>query len=356
VVIEMSERTISTPRPRITTLESLRAHLQWAIELEHATLPSYLCALYSLDPDHNPEAAEVLGSVFVEEMLHLALAANLANAIGGRPQLDIPRMLPGYPRPLPHSDGSIELSLLPFGVEAVELFARVEQPASPTAPDQCDGYSTISQFYEAIGHGLVDLCDRLGDAPVFCGDPERQVTADHLAYGGSGRIFAVEGLPTALAALDEIVSQGEGAARSEVWDGDREMFHPDRDEVGHHYRFRQLLLGRWYQAGDTPTSGPTGSTFTVDWDAVRPMRRNPRLADHGPGTPVRVAQEAFNQDYCSLLQQLDDAFNGHPQLLAGAVGTMYGLKAQAEHLLQTPIGGGQTAGPTFEYVDRELRR
>jgi hypothetical protein len=30
---------------RIDTLDSLREHLQWAIDLEHATLPPYLCAL-----------------------------------------------------------------------------------------------------------------------------------------------------------------------------------------------------------------------------------------------------------------------------------------------------------------------
>src|SRR5882672_12350873 len=30
---------------RIATLESLREHLQWAIELEHFTVPPYLCAL-----------------------------------------------------------------------------------------------------------------------------------------------------------------------------------------------------------------------------------------------------------------------------------------------------------------------
>ncbi|HSF19405.1 MAG TPA: ferritin-like domain-containing protein [Vicinamibacteria bacterium] len=39
---------------RISTLESLRVHLRWALELEHSTLPPYLCALYSLDPDRNP--------------------------------------------------------------------------------------------------------------------------------------------------------------------------------------------------------------------------------------------------------------------------------------------------------------
>jgi len=74
------------PEPRIDTLDSLREHLQWAIELEHATLPPYLTALYSLDPERNPAAVEVLSSVFVEEMLHLALAANLLNAVGGAPR------------------------------------------------------------------------------------------------------------------------------------------------------------------------------------------------------------------------------------------------------------------------------
>ena len=59
----------------ITTVESLRRHLQWAIELEHATLPPYLCALYSIKDGHNEEAAAVVHSVFMEEMLHLTLAA-----------------------------------------------------------------------------------------------------------------------------------------------------------------------------------------------------------------------------------------------------------------------------------------
>ncbi len=30
----------------IATLDDLRTHLQWAIELEFATIPPYLCALY----------------------------------------------------------------------------------------------------------------------------------------------------------------------------------------------------------------------------------------------------------------------------------------------------------------------
>ena len=161
----------------ITTLADLRRHLQWAVELEHATVPPYLCALYSLDPARNPEVAEIMGSIFVEEMLHMLLAANLLNAVGGRPRIDTPRMLAPYPRSLPHADGSFEVSLLPFGAEALEIFLKIEQPSAPCAAPESDAYETIGQFYDAIERGMGDLCARLGEAHVFCGDPQRQVSA-----------------------------------------------------------------------------------------------------------------------------------------------------------------------------------
>ncbi|GAA4264246.1 hypothetical protein GCM10022255_116100 [Dactylosporangium darangshiense] len=340
---------------RITTLDDLREHLQWAIELEHATLPPYLCALYSLDPERNPEAVDVVASVFAEEMLHLALAANLLNAVGGRPRLDTPRMLPPHPRRLPHGDHSLELSLLPFGAEALDMFLRIEQPAPPGAPAEGDGYETIGQFYDAIEQGLRQLCNRLGEREVFCGDRARQVNAGHFRHT-AGRLIAVDDLASALAALEEIVEQGEGTARGEVWDGDRDVFHTDRAEVAHFYRFQELRVGRRYRRGDTPQSGPTGEAIPVDLAGVRPMRRNPRLAHHAPGSAIRTAQEEFNHTYCAVLHLLEQAFNGSPKLLAVATGTMYALKAQAQALMQMPDEEGTTAGPTFEYVPPELRR
>ncbi|MFA1541956.1 ferritin-like domain-containing protein [Actinomadura monticuli] len=341
--------TAAAPPARITTLESLREHLQWAIELEHATLPPYLCALYSLDPARNPEAVRAVGSVFAEEMLHLALAANLLNAVGGRPRLDVPEMLPPHPRRLPHGDRSLRLSLVPFGAEAIETFLRIERPAPPGAPAEADGYETIGQFYDAIEKGLRRLCDRLGERAVFCGDPARQVTSAHFR-NSAGRLIAVTGLASALDALKEIVEQGEGTARGEVWDGDRDVFHPERDEVAHYYRFQELKLGRRYRRGDTPESGPTGEAISVDFEGVHPMRRDPRRADHAPGSAVRAAQEEFDHTYCAVLHLLDEAFNGTPSMLAVAIGSMYALKAQAQALMRMPDEDGMTAGPTFEYV------
>ncbi|MFI5627423.1 ferritin-like protein [Nocardioides sp. NPDC051685] len=334
----------------IDTIDDLRRHLQWAIELEHATIPPYLCALYSLDPARNPEAAHVVGTVLAEEMIHLALAANLLNAVGGSPTLDAPEMLPPYPHPLPHGDRSVDVHLVPFGPEALDLFLRIERPATVDAPPQSDEYQTIGQFYAAIDAGLHTLCAQLGEENVFSGDPARQIGELHLR-GGGGEVLPVVDLKSASAALAEIVEQGEGAARTKVWDGDRDVFHPDRDEVAHYYRFQELRLGRRYQTGDTPQSGPTGEEIAIDFDGVAPMRHNPRTTDYPPGSPVRVAQEEFNQMYSLLLYLLEQAFNGDPSQMQDAVGAMFGLRKQAMALMKMPTGDGKTtAGPTFEYV------
>ncbi|MEU4827173.1 ferritin-like protein [Actinomadura sp. NPDC023710] len=345
---------VPVPSTGIATLDDLREHLQWAIELEHATLPPYLCALYSIDPERNPEAADAVAGVFIEEMLHLVLAANLLNAVGGSPRLDAPELLPPHPRRLPHGDPALELSLLPFGGAALEMFLRLEEPAPPGAPAEGDRYETIGQFYDAIETGLRGLCDRLGEAEVFSGDPSRQIHAGNFQHT-AGRMIAVTDPASALAALEEIVEEGEGTSRGAVWDGDPDVHHPDRDEVAHYYRFQELKAGRRYRRGDTPRSGPTGEPVGVDFTGILPMRPNPKIADHAPGSAIRAAQEEFNRTYCTLLHLLERAFNGSPRLLGVAVTTMYKLKAQARALMRTPDGDGTTAGPTFEYVSPDER-
>ena len=340
----------SRARGSIASLADLRRHLQWAIELEHATLPPYLCALYSLDAEKNKDAVQVISSVFVEEMLHLTLAANLLNAVGGSPVLDAPHLLPAYPTTLPHGDRSIEISLLPFGPEAIETFLAIERPSARDASPEGEDYQTIGQFYEAIELGLSELCNTLGEEHVFVGDPARQITAG-FRYGGSGRLVPVYDLPSALDALAEIVEQGEGIAHDDVWDGDQQMFDPDREEVAHYFRFLELKLGRRYRRGDTPQSGPTGDVVTVDWAGVRPMRPNPSTRQHPSGSAIRLAQEQFNRTYSTLLHLLEHAFNGSPRLLSVATGQMFALKAQAQDLMRLPTEDGTTvAGPTFEYV------
>lgn len=334
----------------IATLERLREHLQWAIELEHCTLPPYLCALYSIKPGHNDESVANIASVFLEEMLHMTLAANVLNAVGGQPVLDKPDFTPRYPAYLPHSARGFLVPLARFAPATVDTFMRIEKPEGPDAPAEDDRFDTIGQFYRALEDALRGLCATVGESAVFCGDPRRQVTPAMLDYPGSGRIVPVYDLASALAAIDEIEDQGEGLRHDQVWDGDRDMFHPDRDEVAHYFRFVEIKEGRLFQRGDTPKSGPTGPSLDVRWGEVHPMRDNPRLDDVPPGSPIRAHMDRFNRVYCDMLRGLHVAFNGAPTTIASTMGAMHEVRTLAQALMQMPLGDGTTAGPSFDYV------
>src|SRR3954468_5147539 len=88
-------------------LEELKQQLQTALELEHSTIPPYLCALYSIKAGTNLMAVEIIKSVVLEEMLHMIMVANLLNAIGGAPKIGEDetsqkgKFIPEYPTSLP---------------------------------------------------------------------------------------------------------------------------------------------------------------------------------------------------------------------------------------------------------------
>ena len=337
-------------------IDSLREHLQWAIQIEHTTIPPYLCALYSIKEGHNQEAAEILCSIFMEEMLHMSLAANILNAIGGNPEFDKPGFIATYPAYLPHSDRSFQVPLGKFSRPVIDTMMKFEKPEAEGAPPEDDNYETLGQFYKAIENGLINLSNEIGQERLFCGDPARQIRDDSFSYAGSGRIIAVTDLDSALEALVEIVEQGEGLDHGSIWDGDRNMFHHERKEVGHYFRLNQIVNVRYYQRGDTPQSGPTGNTFEVDWDAVYNMQPNPRSSDYSVGSDVEVAMTRFNTAYSEMLGTLQQAFNGEPAKLPASIGSMMELKNLAVDLLRLPTGDGQTcAGPSFEYIAPEHR-
>jgi len=334
----------------ISNLESLRTHLQWAIELEHATLAPYLTALYSIKDGTNVESVEVIKSVFLEEMLHMALAANILNAVGGTPRFDYDGFIPTFPTPLPHGDGSFVVNLGKFSAEAVKSFLNIERPAETDAEPLEENYHSIGQFYSAIIEGLKSCCEALGQDAVFSGDPAWQLTAETTYYGGAGHLIAVTDLASALAAMEEIVEQGEGLDHGSIFDGDRNMFHPESEEVGHYFRFQEILEGRSYKADDTPESGPTGARFTVDWDAVHNMRQNPAIEDYPTDSKAREKMEALAQGYSDMLRMMERAFAGEPRLFGETAGTMFELRHLISELIAMPSGDGQTTvGPYFAY-------
>lgn len=351
--------------PASWTLDDLRVHLRAAVELEWLTIPPYLTALYSIHPGANAEAALIIRSVVVEEMLHMTLAANVLNAIGDRPDITGGGYVPRYPAKLPYHDPpTFSVGLVPFGTEAIETFVAIENPtypvASPTAagdesavPRATElaaehGYKTIGEFYAAIEAGLTVLNGELGHDALFTGEPTRQVEPDHY-YASGGHVIVVSDLGTALEALEEIVEQGEGEVTKPR---SGEKFDEEGD-LAHYYRFNELRLGRRYRAEDEPDY-PTGPRIDLDLEAVYPMKPNLRAEDLPEGE-LRAAADAFNGIYARLLAELQRSLDGNPAGLTGAVGTMFELKYAANDLLRTPLrdGSGLHAGPTFEFPPAE---
>ena len=348
---------------KITDLAGLHRHLQAAMQLEHATIPPYLTALYSIVPGTNTEAFDIIRAVAVEEMLHLTLVGNLLNAVGGAPNLSAPGFVATYPAKLPDGEEDFSVDCRRFSPEAIETFLKIERPAdldhgqeggkTVTRTPDADAVSaahvaagseehffSIGEFYKAIENGLERLHAELGDS-LFSGDPARQIGPEYY-YSGGGGLIAITDLASAKAALDLIAEQGEGVTGA-IFDED--------DEIAHYYRFQQLILGRYYRPGDV-RDAPTGGTVPVDWDAVYPIKTNARLDDFASGSDLRLAAQAFNKTYATFLDRLTAAFNGAPSEFIPAVGDMFHIKELFYGLMRQPLGNtGENGAPTFE-IDR----
>jgi rubrerythrin len=320
----------------------LRAALQTAIELEHATIPPYLYALYSLEAS-NHEIAALLRSVVIEEMTHMGLVCNILNAIGGAPDIDGPHFIPTYPGPLP---GSVESQLIvplsPFTQDLVSsVFMVIEEPEDPLEfpTFELAAQLTIGQFYEAIAQQLTAV----GES-IFCGDPGRQVTHDL----GIEELVAITDLASALNAIETIVEQGEGTTQVPT---DAE------GELAHYYRFAEIHHGRRLVPNpDAPPDAPpdqrysySGKPIPFDGASVRPLVLNPTTETYAAGTQASYANDSFNYTYTSLLKSLHATFNGQPGRLMATVGLMESCKQQALNMGTLPVGDGNVAGPSFQY-------
>jgi hypothetical protein len=345
----MAPLTPAAP-PKIDTPEKLRGHLQTALEIEHSTIPPYLCALYSIPNGANVTASTLIRSVVMEEMLHMVLVANLLNAIGGAPNLIDKDFVPKYPAYLPHSDKRFVVQLLPFGTDAIETFLKIEMPAALGAPPQSGDWGTIAQFYAAILEGFEYICAQPGGTEkLFVGKDFKQIDGASWYYGGGGVPFKVHDLETAREAIKEITEQGEGYDHT-LYDGDNRFGQVD--ELAHFFRFNEIRAGRRYQETDTPNGYPTGAALVVDWSARFPMTPNPKAQDYVDQPEIHRLMTEFNRTYTALLFVLNNAFNGQPDVLLQAVPLMYDMKYRAQALMAIPSGKGDgtTVGPSFEFT------
>jgi len=226
---------VSEPKVIVRHREDLWWLLTEAAQLEHMIMCQYLYAEFSLKGgvDEGLTAGQaqaverwrkLLRGIAVEEMLHLALVSNLMASIGAAPTF----RRPNFPQRSRYFPSSIQLDLLPFGEQALKHFLYLERPEGleredadgfvPSAParepltedelmPRGQEFLTIGHLYRGIEDGMRGLTDGLGERGLFVGSPRAQATPELVNWP---QLIAVTGLDSALAAVEEIIEQGEG--------------------------------------------------------------------------------------------------------------------------------------------------
>jgi hypothetical protein len=337
-----------------------------AAELEHLLMCEYLFAAFSLKdaPDATLAAEQleavrrwrrVLLGVAREEMLHLALTANMLIALGASPHLSRPNL----PQPARHYPPGVHLVLLPFGEQALRHFMYLERPegmeltdaeglaaaaaASPVMVAEelvprLQDFATVGHLYRAIEAGFGHLVDRMGEDRLFVGPPQAQITQTSFAWP---ELVAVTDLVSATAAIEMIVAQGEGPRGD--W----------RD--AHFGRFKQVLdefvAMRSADAAFEPARPVVAARVRLgEADSPEPLIGDPlttKVADL-----FNVVYEVLLQVLYRLLSRIDETDAETAVLADVTVGLMYDAIEPLGNLLATlPVGPEHpdaTAGAPFE--------
>jgi rubrerythrin len=318
--------------------------LQKAIELEHATIPPYLLACYSLIEGQNTPIRKALLGIAEEEMLHMAIVCNVLNAIGGKPHIAAESFVPKYPSALPMSiGGGLIVGLKKFSLETLrDTFMKIEEPETPLefpelAMAEALQFKTIGIFYSALIKKIAELGN-----PIFTGSPDRQVVV------GAGfpeeRLFPITGVETATRALRWILEDGEGTSTSPL---------DVSGELAHYYRFAEISHLRRLVPS---TSAPEGYAYAGDRIAFVPEEvcdfpDNPKAADYAPDSFPRGLVDDFNLAYSNVLRDLQIAFDGTPGHIHTASNKMVALRGLAEDALRfIDSETGRNVGVSFEYV------
>src|SRR6266700_3227795 len=330
----------------LETQDGLLNGLQQAIQLEHATIPTYLYALYSIKQDSNTAIQDLIRSIVIQEMLHMALACNLLNAIGGSPVIDRPEFVPQYPGPLPGAvESELIVPLARFSLDLVKcVFMVIEEPETPlnfpvrdlaAAPPQ-----TIGQFYTAIKQQIMERGQSIFEHGVLA----NQVTSPFFP-----ELIQVTNVDSAIRAIETIVEQGEGTTKSPL--------RGEGSNIAHYYKFAEIYHGKSLIPNpNAPPDAPDdqkyvygGDPIPFDPNGVLPVIENPKAALYPAGSPARLACDTFNFTYTSILKKLQVSFNGSPGRLEDAIFAtmpnsdnldMGTLSEQAMALMAIELGNG----------------
>jgi hypothetical protein len=329
---------------RLGGKEAVTKALKNALALEHATIPLYLYAYYSLDYSKNTTIADILHSVVYEEMLHMTLVCNLLNALKCDPQLDPPDIVPTYPGPLPGGvEAQLKVHLARYSAAQLCTFLTIESPEEPlefplrvVEPRP----ATIGDYYAAIKRQIITC----GEG-IFDGDQARQFGPDLMP----GAVVVTD-VTSATHAIDVIVTQGEGTSESPAE-------AVESQEFAHYYRFAEIAHNR--KLIKNPAAGQDappdkryiygGDVIPFDVTGVYPVPTDPRSTDYPAGSPTAKANAACNYTYTSILKTLHVVFNGHLDQFAHARDLMVTLDSQVGDMMSGASTGGVHAGPSFEW-------
>lgn len=343
---------------------SLLAHLQTALEIEYSTVPIYLYTYYSINrtPSTFPDsiskerqakiqtfankAGGLIMSVAVEEMLHMALAANLIRGLGGKPDLNLYRQKSTvYPTPLPHHSkafnpdptapkGDFKVPLAPLSALQLGFFLGIEYPQKRNAKPQGSNWDTIGQFYHYIANKIekettdadyVDAQEQLGrDLGYYVPNNVDTIYPRHASQTGakaavypdnadSGDLRRVKDRKSALHAINTICDQGEGTP------GDAEFDDKSKFEDTHWYKFKTIReeIGKF--------SAEELSTF------IHPFPSNPTIASYNPANNPQAVSAHYDYrpfaifcnavfTYIFQLTQLSYELSGTPQHMVFNIG------------------------------------
>ncbi|MGB0798812.1 MAG: ferritin-like domain-containing protein, partial [Planktomarina sp.] len=291
--------------------EDLFGLIQHAIELEHATIPPYLCGYFTLKLDTNTDVGDIIRSVAVEEMLHMSIACNLLLAIGGSPVINKPAFVPSYPESLPFGIGTQEE---PDGstfkihlrkcskAQVQDTFMKIEEPEEPIdIPDDVPGrlmtmhFDTIGAFYKFLGDAIKEMGN-----DIFVPGAYQMINPK---WFPENELFPIVDVDTALRAIDIIVDQGEGTGINPF---------DENGEPAHYYRFEEIIRGkRLVRTGNNAHPFAfSGDPVDFDEDSVWDMDENPKIANYKPGSRSERMAIQFSYSYTRALNALHDAFNG----------------------------------------------
>jgi hypothetical protein len=316
---------VSPPERDITWLQEALTN---AVQLELATLPPYLCIYWSIK-DRNTIAAQLISSIFMQEMKHMGLAANMLVGVGGTPEIFTAR--PSYPGQLP---GGVrpELTVYLAGLTeeyVKEICMQIEMPERPLAKGiQGETFPTIGAFYDAIIGAFEDL-----QPPISQSNQVESTWSD---------LWIIKDVAHAVEAVNVIKLEGEGTTES-----------PDEasDIPAHYYKFGSILHGKTIvkKGGKWVWEGSD-----VPFPDVWPMGRVPAGGWPTGNMPASVHKllDDFNKAYKKILLDLQSAWTGDQAMLNEAIGAMQSLGGPAVELMKMPVGGhhldcGENYGPDF---------